>query len=84
MPPANTCISGGKLSFKLKAPAGTTLRAAVVGVNGKIKLRLKGAKLAKPVVLRKLRKKTKLTVSVRVTSGKAYRATRTYKVCAKR
>lgn len=84
MPPANTCIGGGKLSFKLRAPAGTTLRAAVVGVNGKIKLRLKGAKLAKPVVLRKLRKKTKLTVSVRVTSGKAYRAKRTYKVCAKR
>jgi hypothetical protein len=84
MPPANTCISAGKLSFKVKAPPGTRLRAAVVGVNGKIKLRLKGAKLAKPVVLRRLRKTTKLTLSVRLTNGKAYRATRTYKVCHKR
>jgi hypothetical protein len=67
--------------FKLKAPPGTKLRAAVVGVNGKVRLRLKGAKLAKPIVLKRLRKMTKVTVSVRTAGGKAYRATRTYKIC---
>jgi outer membrane biosynthesis protein TonB len=84
LPSASRCLSNGKLRFKLKAPAGTKLTSAVVAVNGKVKARLKGAKLRKAVSLRGLRKTTKLKVSARAANGKTYKATRTYTACRRR
>jgi hypothetical protein len=84
LPPATTCVKRSKLKFKLKAPAGTKLKSAVVTVNGKTKARLKGRKLKKAITLRGLRKTTKLKVTVRTTGKRTFKASRTYKACKKR
>jgi hypothetical protein len=84
LPPASSCVKSAKLKFKLKAPAGTKLVSAIVTVNGKVKARLKGAKVRKAITLRGLRKTTKLKVSVRASERQTYKASRTYKACTKR
>jgi hypothetical protein len=85
LPPVSKCVTRSKLKFKLKAPvAGTRLKSAVIKVNGKTKLRLKGGKLKKSVTLKHLRKKTKLSVTARASNKKTYKASRTYRTCAKR
>jgi hypothetical protein len=84
LPTASKCVRTSKMKFKLKAPAGTKLKSAVVTVNGKVKARLKGRKLKKTIKLRGLHKKTKLKVTVRTSARKTLKASRTYKACKKR
>jgi hypothetical protein len=81
LPPASTCLRGGKLKFKLKAPEGAKVVSAMVAVNGKTKARLKGAKVRKAVALRRLRKVAALKVTVRASNGRTYTGTRTYRSC---
>jgi hypothetical protein len=78
LPAANLCAKGGKLKFKVKAPAGTKVKTATVAVNGKIKVRLKGSK---SVTLKKLKKTFKVTVAVKASNGRSYTGTRVYRVC---
>jgi hypothetical protein len=80
LPAATKCVKRGKLKVKLRAPAGTKIVSASLGVNGKVK-RLKGAKVRKPVSLRGLRKRTKVTLTVRLSDGRTYKASRTYRAC---
>jgi spore coat-associated protein N len=81
LPAPTTCVKGGRLTLRLKAPAGAKILSATVSVNGRVKARLKGAKAAKPVSLRGLKKTTKLTVSIKASNGRSYSASRTYKAC---
>jgi hypothetical protein len=83
LPPASTCVDGGTLKFKLKAPPETKLKSAVVSASGKRKLKLRGAKLKKTIKLRGLRKKTtKLKVTAKAANRRTYKASRSYKRCA--
>jgi hypothetical protein len=50
-------------------------------VNGRQKARLKGSETLKPVNLKKLRKTTKLKLTVRLSNGKTYKVSRTYRAC---
>jgi hypothetical protein len=85
MPTASTCVKSGKLKLKLRGPNGTKVVSAIVTVNGKVKARVKGAKVRRPVSLRGLGKKTtKLKVSVKASDRRTYTATRSYRPCAKR
>jgi hypothetical protein len=81
LPPATTCLKGGKLKFKLKAPAGKRIRSATVKVNGKTKARLEGKKLRKKVTLKRLRKTATITVTAKVAGGGTYVGTRAYVSC---
>ena len=82
LPPAVRCAKGGKLKFKLKAP-GAKVVSGTVAVNGKVKVRVKGKKVRKPVKLKKLKKTFKVTVTVKTSKRKTYKATRIYRVCGK-
>jgi len=82
LPPAVQCAKGGKLKFKLKAP-GAKVVSGTVAVNGKVKVRVKGKKVRKPVKLKKLKKTFKVTVTVKTSKRKTYKATRIYRVCGK-
>jgi spore coat-associated protein N len=81
MPAATSCVKGGKLTLRLKAPAGAKVVSATVKVNGKTKAKLKGAKAAKPVILRGLKSTTKLAITIKASDKRTYSATRTYKAC---
>jgi spore coat-associated protein N len=81
MPAATKCARRGKLKFKLKGPEGAKVVSATVAVNGKTKLRLKGAKVRKAVQLKRLRKTVKVTVTAKASNGRTYVGTRTYRVC---
>ena len=82
LPPATRCAKSGKLKFKLKAP-GAKVVSGTVAVNGKVKVRVKGKKVRKPVKLKKLKKTFKVTVTVKTSKRKTYKATRIYRVCGK-
>ena len=81
LPAATRCVKGGRLKLKLKAPAGTRIVSATVAVNGKTKARLKSKKVRRPVSLKKLRKTTKLKLTVRLSDGTTHKVTRTYRAC---
>jgi spore coat-associated protein N len=81
LPAAKSCVKGGKLKLRLKAPAGAKVVSATVKVNGKVKARLKGAKARKPLSLRKLKRKTELAVSIKASNRRTYSASRSYKAC---
>jgi hypothetical protein len=81
LPGRTRCVKRGRMKFTLKIPAGVQIVSATVAVNGRVKARLKGAKLRKPVSLKRLRKSTKLKVTVRASNGHTYTATRVYKAC---
>jgi spore coat-associated protein N len=81
LPAASSCVKRGRLKFKLKFPAGVRIVSATVAVNGRVKARLKGSKLRKPVSLKRLRKSTKLKVTLRASGGRTYTTTRTYRAC---
>jgi hypothetical protein len=81
LPATTSCVKGGKLTLRLKAPAGAKVVAVTVKVNGKTKARLKGAKASKAVSLRKLKGSTKLAVSIKASDKRTYSATRSYKAC---
>lgn len=81
MPTTTTCVKGGRLMLRLKAPAGAKVASAIVKVNGKVKARLKGAKAAKALSLRGLKGTTKLSVSLKASDKRTYSAARSYKAC---
>jgi hypothetical protein len=83
MPPATTCIRGGKLKFKLKGPDGSKVVSATVAV-GRKKLRLKGSKVRKAVTLKRLRKSAKVKVTVKASNKRTYSASRKYRACGRR
>jgi spore coat-associated protein N len=82
LPPATRCAKRGKLKFKLKAP-GAKVKSATVAVNGKVKVRVKGKKVRKPVTLKKLKKTFKVSVTVKTSKRKTYKASRIYRFCGK-
>lgn len=81
MPSPRSCVKRGRLTLRLKAPAGGKVVSATVKVNGRVKARLKGAKAAKALSLRGLKRTTKLTVTVKASDKRTYSAARTYKAC---
>jgi hypothetical protein len=81
LPGATSCVKRGRLTLRVKAPARAKVLSATVKVNGRVKARLKGARAAKPFTLRGLKKKTKLTISVKAGNGRTYSASRTYRPC---
>jgi spore coat-associated protein N len=81
LPPAKRCVKSGKLKLKLKAPAGTKIVSATVAVNGRTKARLKGRKTSRPINLKKLRKTTRLKLTVRLSNGRTFKVSRTYRAC---
>jgi hypothetical protein len=52
LPPAKTCVRRRRLTLKLKAPDRSMLASVTVAVNGRTKLRARGAKARKPLTLR--------------------------------
>jgi hypothetical protein len=80
LPAASKCAKGGKLKFKLKAP-GAKVASGTVAVNGKVKVRVKGSKVRKPVTLKKLKKTFTVTVTVKTSKRKTYKGSRVYRVC---
>lgn len=81
LPSAVKCAKGGKLKFKLKAPAKAKVVSGTVAVNGKVKVRVKGKKVRKPVTLKKLKKTFKVTVTVKTSKRKTYKGSRIYRAC---
>lgn len=81
LPRAGTCMRGGTLRFKLRAPYGGRVVSATVAVNRKTKA--KGRKALATVMLRKLPKRTTIAVTVKASDRKTYKASRTYSACAR-
>ena len=81
MPASTSCFKRGKLTLRLRAPAGARIVTATVKVNGKTKAKLKGAKASKPVTLKRLKGTTKLAISIKASDKRTYSAARTYKAC---
>jgi hypothetical protein len=81
LPPATRCVSRGTLKLKLKAPRPLKIVRATVAVNGKVKVRVKGAKARKPIKLRKI---STIKVTIRASNRQTYTITRTYAACRKR
>ncbi len=82
LPRAGTCMRGGTLRFKLRAPYGGRVVSATVAVNRKTKT--KGRKALATVKLRRLPKRTTIAVTVKASDRKTYKASRTYSACAGR
>jgi hypothetical protein len=81
LPAPASCVKKGRLTLRLKAPAGGKVVSATVKVNGRVKARLKGAKAAKALSLRGLKGTTKLSISVKASDKRTYSAARSYKAC---
>jgi hypothetical protein len=81
LPAPTSCVKGGRLTLRLKAPAGGKVVSATVKVNGRVKARLKGAKAAKALNLRGLKRTTNLAITVKASDKRTYSAARTYKAC---
>jgi hypothetical protein len=81
MPASTSCVKSGKLTLRLKAPAGAKVVSATIKVNGRTKAKLKGKKAAKAVKLSRLKGTTKLSVSIKASDKRTYSAARTYKAC---
>ena len=81
LPAPTSCVKGGRLTLRLKAPAGGKVVSATVKVNGRTKAKLKGKKAAKALSLRGLKKTTKLSITVKASDKRTYSASRTYKAC---
>jgi hypothetical protein len=81
LPAPTSCVKRGRLTLRLKAPAGGKVVSATVKVNGRTKAKLKGKKAAKALSLRGLKKSTKLSITVKASDKRTYSASRTYKAC---
>ena len=79
LPSASTCVRRRTLRFKLRAPNGGRVVSAKVAVNRKAKVR--GFKALATIKLRKLPRRTTLSVTVKASDRKTYKATRTYAAC---
>jgi hypothetical protein len=79
LPRAGTCVRGGKLRFKLRAPNGGRVLSAAVAVNRKTTV--KGSKALAAITLRKLPRRTTVAVTVKASDRKTYKASRSYAAC---
>ena len=80
LPRAGTCVRAKTMRFKLRAPYGGRVLTATVAVNRKTKV--KGRKALKAITLRKLTaKKTTISVVVKASDRKTYKASRAYAAC---
>jgi hypothetical protein len=85
LPAASTCVRSGRLTLRLKGPNGTRVLSATVAVNGRVKARVKGAEVRRPVSLRGLgTKPAKVKVTIKASNRRSYAATRSYRPCARR
>jgi hypothetical protein len=76
-------VSGRKLTVRFKKPPkGYVVKAVTVKVNAKKVATIKGAKLKKPLYLRKLPTGTyTVTVTISLTKGKGLTERRRYTAC---
>jgi hypothetical protein len=81
LPASTSCVKKGRLTLRLKAPAGAKVVSATIKVNGKTKAKLKGKKAAKAVKLSRLKGTTKLSIRIKASNKRTYSAARTYKAC---
>jgi len=81
LPAPTSCVKRGRLTLRLKAPAGGKIVSATVKVNGRTKAKLRGKKAGKALSLKKLKRTTKVSVTVKASDKRTYSATRTYKAC---
>jgi hypothetical protein len=83
LPKASTCIRGRKLTVRFKTPPkGYTVKAVTVKVNAKKVATVEGAKLKRPLYLRKLPTKPyTVTVSITLRKGKGLTEKRRYTPC---
>lgn len=80
LPRAGTCVRAKTMRFKLRAPYGGRVLTATVAINRKTKV--KGRTALKAITLRKLTaKKTTISVVVKASDRKTYKASRSYAVC---
>lgn len=82
LPSATRCASRRRFTIHLKrAPRGDRIKSAVITVNGKRKLTLRGRRAA-TVNLRGLPKGTaRIVITARTAKGKVRRSARTYRTC---
>ena len=86
--PAGTrrCISRRKFAIHVRRPKGIAFRSIAVTVNGRTKVRLKGAKAKKVKAKVNLRGlpagKVTVTITAVTTTGRKAVSTRTYTTCA--
>jgi hypothetical protein len=66
---------------KLKAPDRSRLSSVTVAVNGRTKVRARGAEVRTPITLRGLRKRSTIKVTARTSTRRTYTAARTYQAC---
>jgi hypothetical protein len=83
LPAASRCVRNRKLTVRFKKPPkGYSVKTMTVRVNGKKVATIKGAKLKKPLYLRKLPKGSfTVTVSIKLKKGKGLTERRRYRAC---
>jgi hypothetical protein len=83
MPAASKCVRNRKLTVRFKKPPkGYSVKTITVRVNNRKVATIKGAKLKKPLYLRKLPKGTfTVTVSITLKKGKGLTERRRYTAC---
>jgi hypothetical protein len=83
LPATSRCVRGRKLTVRFrKPPKGYVVKSVTVKVNRKRVAKVKGAKLKKPLYLRKLPKRTfTVTVTITLKKGKGLTEKRRYKPC---
>jgi hypothetical protein len=85
LPSASSCVRSRRLTLRLKGPKGTKVLSATVAVNGRVKARVKGANVRRPVSLRGLgNKPVEVKVTIKASNRRTYTATRSYRPCARR
>ncbi|HEX6021615.1 MAG TPA: hypothetical protein VFZ00_06430 [Solirubrobacter sp.] len=83
LPAASRCVRNRKLTVRFKKPPkGYAVKTITVRVNGRKVATVKGAKLKKPLYLRKLPKGAfTVTVSIKLKKGKGLTERRRYRAC---
>ena len=83
LPAASKCVRGRKLTVRFKKPPkGYSVKTITVRVNSKKVATIKGAKLKKPLYLRKLPNGSfTVTVSITLKKGKGLTERRRYTAC---
>jgi len=83
LPAASKCVRGRKLTVRFKKPPkGYSVKTITVRVNNKKVATIKGAKLKKPLYLRKLPNGSfTVTVSITLKKGKGLTERRRYTAC---
>lgn len=83
LPSSRRCVSARKFVIHLRKKKGTTIRSAVVYVNGKTKVKVKGKKKLRAAInLKGLPPGTvKVKIVLTTSKGQKLTSTRTYKTC---